>query len=156
MTPRIIALLVLSLLITVVAFYKIVLRRDHIDSEENDLKAALESIFQSEVTHFKECGFYTADSGAFGSIHARRPLLVGLLPECKDTSSAVVHVFLGPHDGNFREQARKAMELEVIKGQCHSLETGFTAFAAQNLDEDDELELWSIDQSEDITILVQD
>lgn len=156
MKPKLIFFIVALFIVSAVVMYKIDRRNEALDGEVSEIKRVLEVVSHSEVAYFKEHGLYSSDLGVFGFIHTKHPVLVGLLPDCSATSSGMAHAFLGPRDPAFEKLARLAMSHEMIKGKCHSLREGFVAFSAQNLDEDDDLELWSVDQENQFTVLVED
>ena len=156
MSTRLIFIIMFSFAIIFWSFNRFLLINSLRDEEQSEIKSVLNSIYDAELSYFKEHNTYSSDSSIFEMLTTEKPALVGVLPDCKNTSAFPVHIFLGPSNSTFEGQARTAMSLEVIKGKCHSLENGFTAFAAQNIDEDQELEMWSINEKNQMVILVDD
>lgn len=126
------------------------------ETEETEIQNILHSLYTAEKEYAQENGGFSGDFEIFNHLKGtHRPLLVGVLPDCENSNSSVVHLFLGPRHSNFEVQARKIMEQE-FRGKCSHLRSEFTGFAMQNLDEDDDLESWSINEKGETTLFVRD
>lgn len=137
------------------ALYSLAIRNFHISDEESDLQVLLDSVYQNEKAFYGEHGFYSSESGLFEEVDVKRTAIVGFFPDCK-TGSSAVFAFLGLRNPSFEAHAKQIIEQEFIKGECRNTDTQFTAFAAQNLDEDDDFELWSIDENNQTKVILTD
>lgn len=147
---------VVVLLVGVAIFYIAVIRDFKFSGEEHEIKAVLESLYQSEMVRFKEKQSYTDALGEFELKETKRPTLIGAYPDCNSQTTILPHMFLGPADSTFKSQARAVIERFDLKGKCSNFNSDFTVFAAQDLDGDHDLELWTMDSEGEVKVLLKD
>ena len=155
MTRRIWIACIVIILVILAVFRIFGQRNRHIDKEESGLQQILQNLLEAEQQFYSEHRIYTADSEVFESLQPHRPTLIGLIPNCQ-VHGAIVFRFFGPTNTRFESHARQVIAEEIVKNQCRNLVERFTAVAAQNLDEDDDFELWSIDETGKTSILLED
>jgi hypothetical protein len=147
--------IVATTLVVGFALFGLSIHNKRIESEEAEIKSVLKELYQIERMFFDREGKYSDRFDDLRQVEASRPTLVGVFRECNNPASWLPHLFVGPLDERFEVHSRKLME-ELINGKCRDFSQGFTGFAMQNLDQDEDLEIWSIDETGKTSILRSD
>lgn len=152
--PYIITALVLVIAAGLYALTKRNVRRE---GEENEIKSTLEALYKAEARFFETNNHYTSGyEVTFDLPETKRPTLVGVFPDCSEPGIDISYTYIGPEDAAVKKATVAAMNTPALKDKCSNFKSGFLGFAAQNLDEDDNFEIWTVDQNNKKTVLVED